>query len=330
MIRKLLICLLLLAAPAFANNTFENYMIGQCGACKVYWPENESSGTTLTNQCNYSCGSSAASAYNMTTSGTPSLAQSGVNAARGTSISYTTASSQYAEANVNDSGSGPGDIGHDVTFSCWANLTSFAVSNALLTTNFGTGTGSNQNSTALATNTSSHVAFILRDQGDPGTVYINIAGSTTLSTSTWYMLSGVWTQGTHTVEAFVNGVSDGSTSTIAGTNPPTAVQYFDIGRQNRTNPIYEGGKSQDCYIFNTALSASTLLQQYNRGIALSAIGDWPFTVKLELPAHMDQAFVSKVVERGYLSGHFGNKTLQPQLFFAAYLPLQIIPNGHGD
>lgn len=135
--------------------------------------------------------------------------------------------------------------------------------------------------------------------GDGSGSFKTAISSTTLSTSTWYHVVGTFDG--ETIKAYVNGVLDGSTplstpivyTDMAPGNYPDPAQLF-IGAY-RTNAAggsgfnpdlqYFDGKIDEAKIYNRALSANQILQNYNDGLA----GRGAFSV-----LHSDETLIGEV------------------------------------
>lgn len=257
MIRRLLAALLLLPTLAFGD-AYSTQIISEIGF-GLYWRMNETSGTTLANSS-----ASSGSAYDMTTHNTPTLNQAGVVAARAPSILWTSASSQYADVTKNDTGSGPGDIGQgDRTIECWTKVTT-DVGYVISAAEASTGTQASRG-WGVAAIANSGIVFQYFDAAGTG-VYQQLIGSTNMTAGSWYAVAVAWTLATHKSEVFLNGVSDGSTTTVTG-SPSGSITYWNLSRLAGQNVSYYGGNSQDCAVYLGTVSAATLLAHYNLGVA---------------------------------------------------------------
>lgn len=316
MIQTLLLLLVLLPSVALAQTAFESYVLSDI-APVVFWYETEPSGTTIVNH------GSGGATYNLTTNGSPTLGQAGVSAARGTSILWASASSQYA--NVSKVG-GVGGFNADRTWSCWVKLTDATQHGTIMSTSVDeSGTQAGRVARLIWVG-STHMEFNLF-QTPGASNYIQAAGTALLTSGTWYMVTGTWVNNTTTLTLYINATQDASTSTTSGAGPATGV-FYGLSRSEGDNTLYLGGNSQDCFIDDGALSAAQVSILYNRGIGLSS-SNWPYTVKRPyLPQFRDDGYFAKFFARGYHTGLFSIRARVPQYLTLGYLPFAIVPPGN--
>jgi hypothetical protein len=93
----------------------------------------------------------------------------------------------------------------------------------------------------------------------PSTVGLGTIGTITLALNTWYHITGVWTAGS-SIRCYVNGVLDGTVST-SGTSLRTSTNGWWIGSLTTTN--FTSGYNAVAQVYNRALSATEILQNYN-------------------------------------------------------------------
>lgn len=330
---RLLIALLLVPVLAFGASTYRNYYVNNwCGAtsCSVYWPMNETAGTTLTNNCSAGCALSSASAYNLTTHATPTLNQAGVNAFHAGAIAWAGTSSQYANVNATDSGSGPGDLGADRTFMCWTKKASNSFGGTLIAgeTNESAAAADQLWSLAIASADSKPKLNIFNNTG---AVYQQAAGSAlSVGAGTWYFITGTWEHVTPLSIIYVNGVSAGSSSATSGTING-ALNYFEMSRTESDASTYYDGTSQDCAIYPDDLSATSVLTIYNAGVTGNPNSGWWIPVKYpepELPRFRNDDYFKQFVSRGYNSGLYTSREPIPHLLRVGFDPWTVLPAGN--
>lgn len=83
-------------------------------------------------------------------------------------------------------------------------------------------------------------------------------GSISLSTNTWYMLA--WTYDGNAVRLYVNGVADSSFARTGTIDTSDSIIY--IGYSGYASERFNG-KIARCQLYNRALSATEILQNYN-------------------------------------------------------------------
>lgn len=94
----------------------------------------------------------------------------------------------------------------------------------------------------------------------PSVVGIGATGTTTLALNTWYYLTGVWTA-SDSIKIYVNGVLEGTVSTSGRTNLRSSTDGFVLGSVSTS--IFTSGYTAIVQIYNRALSASEILDNYN-------------------------------------------------------------------
>ena len=123
--------------------------------------------------------------------------------------------------------------------------------------------GSGQRSYKLAALVSSKNFYI--DISDTGNNDIYRLSNTIITINIWYHVVGVYTSGVSpTLNVYVNGVLDNST--LAGTIPSSiysGTSIFNIGTDVVVGGNYYQGNISNSKIYNRALSASEVQQNYN-------------------------------------------------------------------
>jgi len=123
--------------------------------------------------------------------------------------------------------------------------------------------GSSQRSYKLAALVSSKNFYI--DILDTGNNDIYRLSNTIITINTWYHVVGVYVSGASpTLNIYVNGVLDNST--LVGTIPSSiysGTSIFNIGTDIVVGGNYHQGNISNSKIYNRALSASEVLQNYN-------------------------------------------------------------------
>ena len=308
------------AGNSYKTNFINNYC--QPGMdCNVYWPLDETSGTTLFNQCPEICGAGTAADFDMTTSGSPTLNQPGASAQRGSSIEWASGSTQYAEAAAAGSGTGPGDVSRNWTEGCWVKPTGIGADEVFFSANHGTGTATNDSMLDNFVLSTGKYRLVLREASANG-AYLIANSTTTLVNGTWYFLTSDFRTATQGATLWVNGTQEDTQSPIPA-ETPTSINYYDFARQNRTNPDYFDGNLQDCFIVSAIINVKNL---YTAGTV--GVDDWPYNVLApRIPSHRDDGWFDKMMARGYVTGLFTSLAKEPMLF-GPYPVLAIVPAGN--
>lgn len=101
--------------------------------------------------------------------------------------------------------------------------------------------------------------------------YVNMSGTTTITTGVWHHVAGVF-DGTQ-MRVYVNGVLDGTLSTTSG--PASGTGNFHIGRYSlSTSPFYFNGLIDNARVSNTALYTSNFIPSTNPAATGSTKGLW--------------------------------------------------------
>lgn len=332
MIRRLLLALCLLPTLAWAGNAYQTWFSTNfCNGSTLYWPMDESSGS-LVNQC------VSGSSYNLTTSGSPTYAQAGpsltaasgvLSGPRGTGVLMASASSQYAEVNKDDTGSGPADLNHSLSMGCWEKQTSDATGVLLSSGHDATNTAGASNwSLLIAASGSGGVQFRIYQTGGD-TSYEIVTGPTTAATG-WHFMVGTWNQSTKAMKVYLDGSQDNSTTTTSGTISAATQRYIDIGRRYTAGGgNFLNGTTQDCFITNGEFSAANILAMYQHGVSSPSGSSWPHTVKRpELPRFRDDGYFEYAVSHGYNTGLISSGELVPQLLNIGYPNFALMPWGN--
>jgi len=322
--RLLAALLLLFTTQAFADwggglsGDYNHYLLSEMTpGPNVHWAMSESSGPTIANS------GSSGSPYNLTAVNSPTFGSPGANPAHKTSIIFN-GTTQYANVNRNDTGTGPGDLGGDRTFACWVNRpvsgggttgASMAVLKAL--------TGADTDKIwFLAWNNSDVVVFVVYNTA--GAVYQIATGATVLTRGTWHFIAATWQSATPTSTVYLDGVNDGSDSATNGTRN-SSQQWFEVARLEQASTIYLGGSLQDCSIWGlNALSPTTIATLFNKGVGGNVL---PWRVEFHVPRYSNPGYLEKVVNRGYLTGLFRGEVI-PQRVFLGFVPFGMeVPRG---
>ena len=155
-------------------------------------------------------------------------------------------SSQYAGTTISSGLSG------SFTFCCFVNVTSITTNGAIL---------ASQSSTNywafLGFNPSNNLTFALFDNtNNPVAV-----SSTNVTVGTWCYLVGVRDIVADTISIFFNGINTGSVNDSTTSVP--SYSAFNVGGQTNVAGRYANCKIGTVQIYNRALSASEVLQNYN-------------------------------------------------------------------
>ena len=101
--------------------------------------------------------------------------------------------------------------------------------------------------------------------GNSGVDRVTLVSTLTASLGTWVNIVGVWTASTRTLLLYFNGIQNGS-STITNSITINPTANLELGRYNRiTQSRYEylPGNIAQVSIYNRALTAQEVLQNYN-------------------------------------------------------------------
>ena len=93
----------------------------------------------------------------------------------------------------------------------------------------------------------------------PSLVGLGTTGTIIQSLNKWYYITGVWTAGS-SIQCYVNGVLDGTVST-SGTSLRTSTNGWSIG--SISTILFTSGYNAVAQVYNRALSATEILQNYN-------------------------------------------------------------------
>lgn len=96
--------------------------------------------------------------------------------------------------------------------------------------------------------------------------YLQVTSSTTFTTGTWYFIA--LRQSGTTLEIFVNGSSDASSSTTSGSETSTSTNMV-IGRRNSASDHNFNGKLDEIAYWNAAKSNTDISDLYNSGSGLA-------------------------------------------------------------
>lgn len=219
---------------------------------------------------------------------------------------FVTASSQYGEK-----ASGVFSPLYPFTLACWVKPGSTTQSGTMLAYGISGGSGTHRmtlqmNGTAASPNT----VFCAVTQA---TSAANTNGSTVYTTSNWYHVACVW-RNVADREIYVNGASDGTSTTNVGTFN-TFDRLYVGARMNLTLGQYVSGDVADAAVWNAALSLADL--------ASLALGISPLLIKRGYLKHYFPLWGSgstevDLVAAGGLtmSGSPGVSTTTPRLRYA--------------
>ena len=147
------------------------------------------------------------------------------------------------------------------TMEAWFNIAAVSTSNVILG-KFDNGGTSQNVSYSIRTNTSRSL-FAQFSNGAPST-FVN-STAYTISLNTWYQVVYVWTNsgGTKTIDTYINGSLIGTvnhtfTSILNSTNP-LYIGSYNGGEYSQ----YVNGKIGIIRLYNAALTAAQVLQNYN-------------------------------------------------------------------
>jgi hypothetical protein len=154
------------------------------------------------------------------------------------------------------------DIGTtiSVTFSCWIKYTTSATNYTGLVAKATVGNNTGVQMLLYNNKLSCEVASTPSNFISPLT---GLVGTTTLNTGQWYNTILTVNRSNNTVSAYVNGVLESSQSNAAvSTSNLTSGTNLLIGSE-RNSSLFLNGKISNVHIYNKALSAAEILQNYN-------------------------------------------------------------------
>lgn len=143
------------------------------------------------------------------------------------------------------------NITNNITLDVWLNIASFVNVGGILT--YGSGSGEQY---ALWTTSGNGIAF---STNWPNTWYI--AYSNTLSINTWYNIVVTFTAGAW--KFYKNGVLDTSGTFAISVFPTVASSYLTVGVNHPGGAEYYNGKISSSKIYNTALTAAQITDNFN-------------------------------------------------------------------
>lgn len=94
----------------------------------------------------------------------------------------------------------------------------------------------------------------------PTVIGIGASGTTVTALNTWYYLTGVWISST-SINIYVNGILEGTTATAGRTRLRTSTAGFTLG--SVTTTVFTSGATAAVEVYNRALSAAEILQNFN-------------------------------------------------------------------
>lgn len=96
----------------------------------------------------------------------------------------------------------------------------------------------------------------------PSTVGNVILGTTTITANTWYMVTGVWTNG-NSLKIYVNGVLENTLNTTRTNLRQAAATFrgFSFGRS--ASALYSSGRSSMNYVYTRSLTNAEILNNFN-------------------------------------------------------------------
>ena len=167
------------------------------------------------------------------------------SAVNGGSLSFN-GSSQYAGTAINSGLNG------SFTFCCFVNVTSITANGSILTSQFSTNYWA-----FLGFNPSNNLTFSLFDNTNNPIAL----SSTNVTPGTWCYLVGVRDIVADTISIFFNGISTGSSNDSTTSVP--SYSALNIGGQTNVAGRYANCKIGTVQIYNRALSAAEVAQNYN-------------------------------------------------------------------
>ena len=122
--------------------------------------------------------------------------------------------------------------------------------------------------------------FSIREPGNFDSILITFFRNTTslrLTDNQWHHVCCTFNAGN--TEAFLNGVSVGTTTNSSATTNPNGASDFEIGRANNYNFYFNSGKISNVALFNSSLTEQQVQTLYNNGspelsISYSPVAWW--------------------------------------------------------
>lgn len=194
-------------------------------------------------------------------------------------IKLVAASTQYADA----VSSATLNISGDQTYECWFKFDTLPASgNAFYM--FGKGdvfNSTGQHRTGIGYDGVNYYFQMMVSGTGADADYHNINFLSAPSTGTWYHLAWIWTSSSHTLEAVLNGTSQGTSSTGTITTLHTGTDAFELGNAiyNSVHDQLCNGKMDDARVWGVAKTAA----QINTSKSVELTGSesnlnayWPF------------------------------------------------------
>lgn len=150
------------------------------------------------------------------------------------------------------------NITGSLTMSAWIKLESTSVTGTI---GGKWETSSNRRQYVAKVNTSGNVTFSVSSDGSSSAT---VTGGTSLSTGTWYFVTVVFTAST-SIEIYINGVSDGSSTSSIPSSLYSSSGSFFIGYNSlgASSTEFFDGLIQDFTVWNTSLSSTEVSDLYD-------------------------------------------------------------------
>lgn len=193
--------------------------------------------------------------------------------------------------------------------------------------------GSNNSVMRVTINGSQKINFQMGD-GTSGSVFFTNSGTTAATNNTWYQV-GVTTVGSgsnhlSSMKIYRNAVLNydaGSYSATALLNC-NSLTDMSIGATPGAQQPYTGN-IDEYSIYPTNIGQTRLLAHYNAAVTAGTGNSWPFLArKPSLPHFTNGDYFTQFVARGYNTGHFTFREIQPQLLNVAYPNFAVMPWGN--
>lgn len=133
------------------------------------------------------------------------------------------------------------------------------------------------------------------------------------------------------IKVSIDGSQVGSTTSFSGTPCNRNVTYpIRIAADKNGAACGLNGTIDEYALYHVQLSTTQITTHYNAGISTGATGGmWPFSVKRpELPKFRNDDYLTQFVSRGYNTGHFASREIQPKYLNVGFVPFSVIPWGN--
>lgn len=197
---------------------------------------------------------------NSVTNGVGILGNCGSFTGASSMMLYAPGTSTFMDYGVTVAGTAPANSG--LTMACWAKATTLAALNAVMSRQGGS---AGQRGPRILTTATKAEAVVSQD----GSTDVTVVGNTTLSTGNWYFLAIVVDLAAPLTTIYVNGSSDGTSSSITSmwvpVGMPLAIGARGVIANGTGGASFWDGLIDEPMVWTRALSAAEVSWLYNGG-----------------------------------------------------------------